>query len=164
MFRMYLINVLYPYYVPNRMEEITQSIKCEEYSSNQPSGVQSAQTTQLLAGMTVEKSKIENLRSVMTGILSDRKVDELTPRSKERKKSSEQAGNKLMECPDFERLSKKEDAFKEFCRHILAIVVGRSQMATMGQRYGNARKTFEEAVNVSNEQFRLMVIDDRWEL
>ena len=28
--------------------------------------------------------------------------------------------------------------------------------------YGNARKTFEEAVTVSNKQFALMVIDDRW--
>ena len=37
-------------------------------------------------------------------------------------------------------------------------------MATMGQQYGNDRKTFEEAVTVSNEQFALMVIDDRWEL
>ena len=34
----------------------------------------------------------------------------------------------------------------------------------MGQRYGNAIKTFEEAVTVSNKQFALMVIDDRWEL
>ena len=104
MFRMYLINVLSPYFVPNRMEEIIKSIKFEESSSNQPSGVQSAQTTQLLAGMTVEKSKIENLRSVMTGILSKRKADELTPQFKEQKKASEQAGNELMECPDFERL------------------------------------------------------------
>ena len=60
------------------MEEIIQSIKCEESSSNQPYRVQSAQTTQLLAGMTVEKYKIENLRSVMTGIMSKRKADELT--------------------------------------------------------------------------------------
>ena len=37
-------------------------------------------------------------------------------------------------------------------------------MATMGQRYGNARKTFQEEVIVSNERFALMVIDDRWEL
>ena len=110
------------------------------------------------------KSKIENLRSVMTGILSESKADELTPQFEERKKASEQAGNELMECPDFERLFSKEDAFKEFCRHILAIVVGQSHMSTMGQRYGNARKTFEEAVTVSNKQFALMVIDDRWEL
>ena len=34
----------------------------------------------------------------------------------------------------------------------------------MGQRYGNARKTFEEAVTVSKKQFSLIVIDDRWEL
>ena len=68
----------------------------------------------------------------MTGILSERKADELTPQFKERKKASEQAGNELMECPYFERIFKKEDAFKEFCRNILAIVVGRSQMATMG--------------------------------
>ena len=32
----------------------------------------------------------------------------------------------------------------------------------MGQRYGNYKKTFEEAVTVSNGQFALMVIDDRW--
>ena len=64
------------------MEEIIQSIKFEESSSNQPSGVQSAQTTQLLAGKTVEKYKIENLRSVMTGILSHRKSDELTQQFK----------------------------------------------------------------------------------
>ena len=37
-------------------------------------------------------------------------------------------------------------------------------MATMGQRYGNSRNTFEDAVTVSNENFALMVIDDRWEL
>ena len=86
------------------MEEITQSVKCEESSINQPSGVQSAQTNQLLEGITVAKSKTENLRSVMTGILSERKADELTPQFKERKKASEQAGNELMECPDFERL------------------------------------------------------------
>ena len=86
------------------MEEIIQSIKCEESSSNQPSGVQSAQTTQLLAGMKVEKSKIENLRSVMTGILSERKADELTPQFEKRKKASEQAGNELLEFPDFDRL------------------------------------------------------------
>ena len=60
----------------------------------------------------------------MTGILSKRKADELTPQFKEQKKASNQAGNELMECPDFERLFKKENAFKEFCRHILAIVVG----------------------------------------
>ena len=101
MFRMYLINVLSPYCVPNRMEEIIQSIKCEESSSNQPSGVQSAQTTQLLAGMTVEKSKIENLRLVMTGIISVRKADELNPQFEEQKKASEQAGNEIIECPDF---------------------------------------------------------------
>ena len=69
-----------------------------------------------------------------------------------------------MECPDFERLFKKEDSFKEFCRNILAVVVGRSQMDTMGQQYGNARDTFEEAVTVSNKHFALMVIDNRWEL
>ena len=69
-----------------------------------------------------------------------------------------------MECPDFERLLKKEDALKDFCQDILSIVVGRSQMATMGQRYGNARKTVEEAVTVSNKQFALMMIYDRWEL
>ena len=146
------------------MEEITQSIKCEESSSNQPSGVQYAQKTQLLAGMTVEKSKIENLRLVMTGIMSERKADELTRQSEEGKKASEKSGNELMEFPDFKRIFKKEDAFKEFCRHIMDIVVGQSKMATMGQRYGNARNTFEEAVTVSNEQFVLMVIDDRWEL
>ena len=93
--------------------------------------------------MTEAKSKIENLRLVMTGILSERKADELTPQFKERKKASEQAGNELMECPYFERIFKKEDSFKEFCRNILAIVVGRSHMATMGQRYDNARKTLE---------------------
>ena len=65
------------------MEEIVKSIKCEESSSNKPSGVQSTQTTQLLAGMTVAKSKIENLPSVMTGILSERKADEPTPQSEE---------------------------------------------------------------------------------
>ena len=124
MFRMYLINVLSPYFVPNRMEEIIQSIKFEESSSNQSYGVQSDQTTQLLAGVTVAKSKIENLRLVMTGFLSERKADELTPKFEERKKASDQAGKKLIECPDFERLFKKENAFKEFCRHILAIVVG----------------------------------------
>ena len=43
-------------------------------------------------------------------------------------------------------------------------MVGQSQMATMGQQYGNARQTFEEAVTVSNEQFVLMLIDDSWEL
>ena len=86
------------------MEEIIKSIKFEESFINQPSGVQSAQTTQLLEGKTVEKYKIEKLRSVMTGILSKRKADELTPQFKERKKASEQAGNKLMECPDFEIL------------------------------------------------------------
>ena len=69
------------------------------------------------------KSKIENLRSVMTVVLRERKADELTPQFEERKKASEQAGNELMECPDFERLFKKEYAFKEFCRHILDIVV-----------------------------------------
>ena len=69
-----------------------------------------------------------------------------------------------MECPDFKSLFNKEFVDKEFCWHVLAIVVGRSQMATMGQRYGNSRKTFEQAVTVSNEQFALMVIDDRWEL
>ena len=37
-------------------------------------------------------------------------------------------------------------------------------MATMGQRHGNSKKTFEEAVTVSNEQFAFMVIYDRWEL
>ena len=37
-------------------------------------------------------------------------------------------------------------------------------MATIGQQYGNARNIFEEAVTVINEQFSLMVIDDRWEL
>ena len=37
-------------------------------------------------------------------------------------------------------------------------------MATMGHRYGNAIKTFEEAVTASNKQFALMVIDYRWEL
>ena len=58
-----------------------------------PYGVQYSQTTQLLAGMTVAKYKIENLCLVMTGILSDRKADELTPQFEERKKASEQAGN-----------------------------------------------------------------------
>ena len=103
MFRMYLINVLSPYCVPNRMEEIIQSIKFEESYSNQPSGVQSAQTTQLLAGITVKKYKIENLRLVMTGIMSNRKADELTSQFEKRKKASEQAGNELMECPVFEK-------------------------------------------------------------
>ena len=88
------------------MEEIVQSVKCEESSINQPSGVQSAQTTQLLAGMTVAESKIENLRSVITGILSRRKADELTPQLEERKKASDQAGNVIMEFPDFERIFK----------------------------------------------------------
>ena len=37
-------------------------------------------------------------------------------------------------------------------------------MATMGQRYGNAIKAFEEAVTASNKQFELMLIDDSWEL
>ena len=60
----------------------------------------------------------------MAGIVSERKADELTPQSKEQKKASEQSGNELMECPDFERLFKKEDVFKEFCRNILDIVVG----------------------------------------
>ena len=110
------------------------------------------------------KYKIEKLRSVVTGVLSERKSDELNPQLEERKKASEQAGNKLMECPNFDRLFKKGDAFKEFCRGILDIVVGQSQMDTMGQRYGNARKTFEEALTVSNEQFSLIVIDDRWKL
>ena len=75
------------------MEEIVQSIKCEESSSNKPSGVQSAQTNQLLAGMTVAKYKIENLHSFMSGILSERKADELTPQFEERKKG-ELAGRK----------------------------------------------------------------------
>ena len=84
------------YCVPNRMEEIIQSIKYEESSSNQPSGVKYAQTTQLLAGMTVAKSKIENLRLFMTGTQFE-----------ERRKASEQAEKELMGCPDFERLFKK---------------------------------------------------------
>ena len=42
--------------------------------------------------------------------------------------------------------------------------MGQSQMSTMGQRYSNARNTFEEAVTLSNEQFSLMVIDELWEL
>ena len=67
-----------------------------------------------------------------------------------------------MGCPDFSRLFHNKLAFKEFYRDILAIVVGRSQMATMGQRYGNARKMFEEAVTVRNKQFALIVIDNRW--
>ena len=62
----------------------------------------------------------------MTGIMSERKADELNPQFKERKKASEQAGNELMECPDFKRLFKKEDAFKEFYQNILAILVGLS--------------------------------------
>ena len=107
MFRMYLINTLSPYCVPNRMEEIIQSVKFEESSINQPSGVQSAQTTQLLAGMTVAESKIENLCSVITGILSERKADELTPQLEEQKKASDQAGNVIMEFPDFERIFKR---------------------------------------------------------
>ena len=69
-----------------------------------------------------------------------------------------------MECLGFGRLFQNEVAFKDFCLHILAIVVGLSQMANTGQRYGNARKTFEEAVTVSNKHFALIVIDDRWEL
>ena len=74
---------------------------------------------------------------------------------------SAKAGNELMGCPDFSRLFQNEVAFKEFCRHILSIVVGLSQMANMGQLYGNTRKTFEEAVTGTNEWFALMVIDDR---
>ena len=50
------------------------------------------------------KSKIENLRSVINGIQSERKADELTPQFEEGKKASEQAGKELMECPDFKRL------------------------------------------------------------
>ena len=53
---------------------------------------------------------------------------------------SAQAVNELMVCTDFSFLLQKEVAFKDLCCHILDIVVGQSQMATMGKRYGNSRK------------------------
>ena len=56
------------------------------------------------------KYKIENLRSVMTEIMRDRKADEVTLQFKEQKKVSDQAGNEPMEFLDFEIIFKKEYA------------------------------------------------------
>lgn len=110
-------------------------------------------------------SKVENLRSVMNQIIADRKIEEGSSEFKEKQKKSADDGIEEICFPNFTPLFKNELAFQEFCDRVLCVVVGKVQMGTMGTRLvGTAKNCYLKAVTLSNEQFALMVLDDRWEL
>ena len=110
-------------------------------------------------------SKVENLRSVMNQIIADRKIEEGSSEFKEKQKKSADDGIEEICFPNFTPLFENELAFQEFCDRILCVVVGKVQMGTMGTRLvGTAKNSYLKAVTLSNEQFALMVLDDRWEL
>ena len=110
-------------------------------------------------------SKVENLRSVMNQIIADRKIEEGSSEFKEKQKKSADDGIEEICFPNFTPLFENELAFQEFCDRVLCVVVGKVQMGTMGTRLvGTAKNSYLKAVTLSNEQFALMVLDDRWEL
>ena len=109
-------------------------------------------------------SKVENLRSVMNQIIAVRKREEGSSEFKEKQRKSADDGIEEICFPNFTPLFKNELAFQEFCDRVLCVVVGKVQMGTMGTRLGTAKNSYLKAVTLSNEQFALMVLDDRWEL
>lgn len=109
-------------------------------------------------------SKVENLRSVMNQIIAKRKEKEESTTFKEKQQKSAREGFEEICFPDFTPLFNNELAFQEFCERVLCVVVGKVQMGTMGTRLGTAKNSYLKAVTLSNEQFALMVLDDRWEL
>ena len=109
-------------------------------------------------------SSIENLRTCMLDIIKDRKKREASDDFKKKQKQSAADGIEEICFPNFSPLFEKELAFQEFCEHVLCMVVGKTQMGTMGQRFGNRKNSYLKAITFNNEQFALMVLDDRWEL
>jgi hypothetical protein len=109
-------------------------------------------------------SSIEDLRTCMLDIIKERKTREASDDFKTKQKESAKDGIEEICFPNFSPLFKNELAFREFCEHVLCMVVGKTQMGTMGQRFGTRKNSYLKAITFSNEQFALMVLDDRWEL
>lgn len=84
-------------------------------------------------------SSIENLRTCMLDIIKDRKETEASDDFKKKQKQSAADGIEEICFQNFSPLFERELAFQEFCEHVLCMVVGKTQMGTMGQRFGTRK-------------------------
>ena len=116
--------------------------------------------TEIMQSLEESNSKIENLRKVMTQINDKRKLADGKDSTVQ-----ENLGEEDINFADFEPLFESFESYKEFCEHVLVWIVSKTKMSEVGKlnRHGK-RNTFTDIVTVSDEQFALMILDDRWQL